>query len=152
MPDQSTEHEPEGRLVELTREECLRRLVEGAAGIGRIAVAAPGWPPVIRPVNYGFDEASQSIVFRSARGSKLTALLLAEQVAFEVDGAQEGERLGWSVVVIGAAEEVTHGAERERLEKLGVRPWAAEEKPHWLRIRTTVVSGRTIVRAGASPV
>jgi nitroimidazol reductase NimA-like FMN-containing flavoprotein (pyridoxamine 5'-phosphate oxidase superfamily) len=146
MPDRASALEPEGRLTELPREECLRRLARGAAGIGRIAVAAPGWPPVIRPVNYGFDEASQAIVFRSARGSKLTALLLAEQVAFEIDGAQEGDRLGWSVVVVGSAEEVTNAAERERLEKLGVRPWSDEEKPHWLRIRTTVVSGRAIVR------
>ena len=40
------------------------------------------------------------------------------------------------------------GAEAQALgmiERLGLRTWAPGEKPHWLRIRSTVVSGRRIV-------
>jgi nitroimidazol reductase NimA-like FMN-containing flavoprotein (pyridoxamine 5'-phosphate oxidase superfamily) len=130
------------RLLELDRDECLRLLA--SARLGRLAVNAPDWAPVIRPVNYVFDPSSQSVVFRTARGSKFTALVLSGQAAFEIDGADPAEETGWSVIVIGVAEEVTSVAEVARIEQLGLRPWAPGEKPHVLRIRTTVVSGRRI--------
>jgi hypothetical protein len=47
-------------------------------------------PRAIRPVNYVFDERSQSVVFRTALGSKFYALLSAAHAAFEVDGIDEG--------------------------------------------------------------
>jgi len=130
-------------LVELDRDECLRLLAE--ANLGRLAVNAPGWAPVIRPVTYLFDESSQSVVFRSAQGSKFSALVQSGEAAFEIDGIEPVGHTGWSVIVVGPAEEITHAAEVQRLEQLGLQPWAPGEKPHWLRIRTTVVSGRRIV-------
>jgi nitroimidazol reductase NimA-like FMN-containing flavoprotein (pyridoxamine 5'-phosphate oxidase superfamily) len=131
-------------LVELDRDECLRLLA--ATRFGRLAVSAPDWraPPVIRPVNYVFDASSQSVVFRSARGSKFTALLLSGQAAFEIDGTDPGTETGWSVIAQGPIEEITGDAEIQRLEGRGLRPWAPGEKPHWIRVRTTVVSGRRI--------
>ncbi len=131
------------QLVELDRDQCLRLLAE--ANLGRLAVNAPGWPPVIRPVNYVFDESSQSVVFRSAQGSKFSALVQSGEAAFEIDGIEPVGHTGWSVIVVGVAEEITNAAEVQRLEHLGLRPWAPGDKPHWLRIRTTVVSGRRIV-------
>lgn len=134
--------EPTSELVELDRDECFRLLA--ATNLGRLAVNAPGWPPVIRPVNYVFDEHSKSVVFRSGRGSKFTALLLSGQSAFEIDGIEPAGQTGWSVIVVGPAEEITTVAEVHRLEQLGLRPWAPGDKPHWIRIRTTVVSGRRV--------
>ncbi len=131
------------QLVELDRDQCLRLLAE--ANLGRLAVNAPGWPPVIRPVNYVFDESSQSVVFRSAQGSKFSALVQSGEAAFEIDGIEPVGHTGWSVIVVGVAEEITNAAEVQRLEHLGLRPWAPGDKPHWLRIRTTVVSGRRIL-------
>ena len=135
--------EPSNRLVELDRDECLRLLA--ATELGRLAVNVPEWPPVIRPVNYVFDKSSKSVVFRSARGSKFTALVLSGKAAFEIDGMGSAGETGWSVIVIGVAEEVTNTAEVHRLEHLGLRPWAPGDKPHWIRIRTNVVSGRRIL-------
>ena len=135
--------EPSDRLVELDRDECLRLLA--ATELGRLAVNVPEWPPVIRPVNYVFDESSKSIVFRSARGSKFTALVLSGKAAFEIDGIGSAGETGWSVIVLGVAEEVTNTAEVDRLEQLGLRPWAPGEKHHWIRISTNVVSGRRIL-------
>lgn len=131
-------------LVELDRDECLRLLA--ATRFGRLAVSAPDWraPPVIRPVNYIFDASSQSVVLRSARGSKFTALLLSGQAAFEIDGTDPSTETGWSVIAQGPIEEITSEAEIQRLEGRGLRPWAPGEKPHWIRVRTTVVSGRRI--------
>ena len=120
-------------LVELEREECLRLLA--STTLGRIAVNAPGWPPVIRPVTYAFDQRSQSVVFGSAEGSKLTTLLRSERAAFEIDGLDAPGR-GWSVIVVGPVEEITIAAERERL--------GATAHRHLMRLRATVVSGRRL--------
>ena len=103
-----------------------------------------GTPPVIRPVTYVFDRSSQSIVFRTARGSKFTALLLSGQAAFEIDAIDPANETGWSVIVLGPVEEVREAAEIHRLERLELRPWAPGAKPHVFRLRATAVSGRRI--------
>jgi nitroimidazol reductase NimA-like FMN-containing flavoprotein (pyridoxamine 5'-phosphate oxidase superfamily) len=105
------------RVVELDRDECRRLLA--ATSLGRLAINVPGWPPVIRPVNYVFDQSSGSVVFRSAQGSKFTASLLSGEAAFEIDGLEPENEAGWSVIVVGAVEEITNAAEITRLERLG---------------------------------
>jgi nitroimidazol reductase NimA-like FMN-containing flavoprotein (pyridoxamine 5'-phosphate oxidase superfamily) len=134
-------------MLELDRAECLRLLAAGT--VGRIAVNAPHRPqPVIRPVNYVFDEPSQSVLIRSGFGSKLFALLCAVGAAFEIDGIDPVGRVGWSVIIQGITEEITNPAELQRIEALGLEPWAPGHKDHWIRIRARTVSGRRIV-AGA---
>jgi nitroimidazol reductase NimA-like FMN-containing flavoprotein (pyridoxamine 5'-phosphate oxidase superfamily) len=136
-------------LAELDRDECLRLL--GSTQVGRIAVNAPGWPPVIRPVTYLYDERTRSVIFRSGRGSKLTALLLSQRAAFEVDGVEPAGDIAWSVIVQGRVEEVTNAAELSRLQRSALRPWVPGDLPHWMRISTTVVSGRRIVNRAVRP-
>lgn len=140
--DTGRDRTPDTRVIELDRDECLRLLA--ATSLGRLAVSVEGWPPVIRPVNYVFDRSSLSVVFRSARGSKLTALLLSTEAAFEIDGIEPDAHTGWSVILVGRAEEITHGVEVDRVEQLGLQPLAPGDKPHWIRLRATVVSGRRI--------
>jgi nitroimidazol reductase NimA-like FMN-containing flavoprotein (pyridoxamine 5'-phosphate oxidase superfamily) len=130
------------QLLELTRSECLRLLA--SADIGRLAVNAPDWPPLIRPVNYFFDEPSKSVVFRSARGSKFHALTHTQRAAFEIDGYEPVGQTGWSVIVVGPVEEITNPAELSRLGRSPLRSWASGDAPHWMRIRATSVSGRRI--------
>lgn len=131
-------------MLELDRAECLRLLSEGT--VGRIAVDAPHRPqPVIRPVNYVFDEPSQSVLIRSGSGSKLFALLCTVRAAFEIDGIDPVGRVGWSVIIQGFTEEITNPAELRRVEALGLEPWAPGRKGHWIRIRASTVSGRRIV-------
>ena len=125
----------------LSREECLRLLAEH--NFGRLAVTME--TPVIRPVNYIFDERSQSVLFRSAAGSKFHALLLQANAAFEIDGIDSGSRTGWSVIIVGMAEEITNPSEIRRLDRLGLEHWAPGPKPHWVRIRAWTVTGREIV-------
>jgi hypothetical protein len=140
--EQSTR--PATEMLELDRPECLRLLA--ATGIGRIAVSVTEWdtPPVIRPVNYVFDESSQSVLIRSALGSKLHALLRSAKAAFEIDGIDPAERVGWSVIIHGVTEEITNPAELGRVAGLGLEPWAPGDKGHWIRIRSNTVSGRRI--------
>jgi nitroimidazol reductase NimA-like FMN-containing flavoprotein (pyridoxamine 5'-phosphate oxidase superfamily) len=129
----------------LERADCLRLLTENT--LGRLAVSPSGWqaPPVIRPVNYAFEPGSAAIVFRSAPGSKFTALVLAGEAAFEIDGLDPAGRSAWSVVAQGFAEEVTRDTEVRRLEELALDPWSPGAKPNWIRIQPTMVSGRRIL-------
>jgi hypothetical protein len=99
---------------------------------------------VIRPVNYVFDTPSQSVLIRTASGSKLRAVLRSATAAFEIDGIDPDGRVGWSVIIIGVSEEITNPAELRRIEGLGLEPWAPGRKCHWIRIRSNVVSGRRI--------
>jgi nitroimidazol reductase NimA-like FMN-containing flavoprotein (pyridoxamine 5'-phosphate oxidase superfamily) len=132
---------PSSAIRVLSRDECLRLLAEHS--FGRLAVSME--TPVIRPVNYAFDERSQSVVFRSADGSKFHALLLQANAAFEIDGIDDSARAGWSVIIVGMAEEITNPTEIRRLDRLGLDHWAPGPKPHWMRIRAWTVSGRQIV-------
>jgi uncharacterized protein len=132
-------------MLELSREECLRLLK--SQSFGRLAVNTGKGPPVIRPVNYFFDERSQSVVFRTAVGSKFYGLLKSAEAAFEVDRVEGASRTGWSVIVQGVTDEVTHPSEVRRLDDLGLDPWAPGYKAHWIQIRAWTVSGRRIVMA-----
>jgi nitroimidazol reductase NimA-like FMN-containing flavoprotein (pyridoxamine 5'-phosphate oxidase superfamily) len=130
-------------MLELTRPECLRLLA--ATGFGRIVITVPDWEhPVIRPVNYVFDEPSQSVLVRSASGSKLYAVLRSPRAFFEIDGAHPDGRIGWSVIISGVAEEITNEAELRRVEQLDLEPLAPGHQDHWIRIHTNTVSGRRI--------
>lgn len=135
-------------LQELDRAECLRLL--SANRFGRLAVVIGG-APTIRPVNYVYDEPSDSVIFRTAKGSKLKALLAAHKAAFELDGVDLRSRTGWSVVVRGAVEEIVAPTELRRLERIPLDPWAPGEKPHWIRLRVWTVTGRRIAEPEALP-
>jgi nitroimidazol reductase NimA-like FMN-containing flavoprotein (pyridoxamine 5'-phosphate oxidase superfamily) len=129
-------------LTELTREECLHRLA--GASFGRVAVAGSGVAPVIRPVNYRFDERSQSVVFRTREGSKLAALLSSAQAAFEIDEIDSPPHPGWSVIVAGVTEQITDAGELKRLSTTGELPWTDGCAGQLIRIRARSVSGRSI--------
>jgi nitroimidazol reductase NimA-like FMN-containing flavoprotein (pyridoxamine 5'-phosphate oxidase superfamily) len=130
-------------LADLSRDECLRLL--GAGQIGRLVVLTGlGNTPVIRPVNYVFDEASQSVVFRCTEGTKLVTLLRASRAWFEVDEIDPANRTGWSVLIAGVTEPVTDRREIHRLERLGLESWIAGPESRWVRIRARVVSGRRV--------
>ena len=127
---------------ELTRGECLDLLARQQ--VGRLAVIS-GWKtPIIRPVNYLYDQPSQSIVFRTATGSKLLALRKATRAAFEIDGTDPRAGTAWSVIVEGVTTEVTRPRDLARLNGLGLQPWSADPKPYWIAIGVWTVSGRQV--------
>ncbi|WP_167046611.1 pyridoxamine 5'-phosphate oxidase family protein [Salinibacterium sp. ZJ454] len=124
---------------ELSAEECWQRIAE--APYGRIAATAAGEIDIF-PVNHAVD--GQSIVFRTSPGTKLLELTIRHKVAFEVDGYSDVD--AFSVVVKGNAEPIERGADIEAAERLGITPWAPEEKDRWVRITPTAVHGRTFLR------
>jgi hypothetical protein len=136
-------------MLELSREECLRLLA--SHHFGRLAVKMGDGPPLIRPVNYLFDERSQSVVFRTEPGSKFHALLHSANAAFEIDGIDESSRTGWSVIIRGVTDEVTTAGDVHRLDRLGLESWAPGPQRHWMRIRARTVAGRRIVLERTGP-
>jgi uncharacterized protein len=134
---------PSRQLVELTRAECLSLLA--ATGFGRVVAITAGDRPMIRPVNYVFDEPLQSVVFRTNDGTKLHAVVRSARASFEIDEIETNTRTGWSVIVTGVTEEVTRPSEIARLQRLGLDPWAPGSRPHWIRLGVRIVSGRRIV-------
>ena len=112
--------------------------------LGRLAVAGPDGPDIF-PVNFAVDHAS--VVFRTAPGSKLTALTATPAVAFEVDGYDEAVGEAWSVVVKGRAQLVRGFLQLLDTADLPVYPWEASPKAQFVRIVADEVTGRRFARA-----
>jgi nitroimidazol reductase NimA-like FMN-containing flavoprotein (pyridoxamine 5'-phosphate oxidase superfamily) len=98
--------------------------------------------PIAFPVNFVLDR--HTVVFRSGEGTKLDAAGRGAPVAFEVDGADEATRTGWSVLVRGEASEITDPDELARVRQLSLYPWAPGAKTHYVRILPSVLTGRRI--------
>jgi nitroimidazol reductase NimA-like FMN-containing flavoprotein (pyridoxamine 5'-phosphate oxidase superfamily) len=124
----------------MAREECLQLL--GANGLGRLAVVVQD-QPLIFPVNYAMDRSS--VVFRTDAGTKLYAAI-GRPVAFEIDGSDPIYHEGWSVLVVGIAQEVSEARELSQLAALPLGPWVPGPKPYWVRIRTAAITGRRLRR------
>jgi nitroimidazol reductase NimA-like FMN-containing flavoprotein (pyridoxamine 5'-phosphate oxidase superfamily) len=129
-----------GRLLDLTLDECMRRLAHG--GIGRVAYCDEAGPIVV-PVNYCTTAAGE-VVFRTGPGSKLSAILTSAAVAFEVDGIDPIYHGGWSVVVRGIAHLVDDTDERDRLADLPLSPWVTPSRDIFVRITPAHITGRRI--------
>ena len=130
-------------LETIDSDECWRLLATDE--VGRLAVI-DGGSPAIFSVNYVVD--GDTVVFRTAAGTKLDAGT-RHPVSFEIDDFDRESRTGWSVVLAGHLEEATRfdAATLERVQALPVEPWAGGDKPHWMRLVPSRVSGRRILPA-----
>jgi nitroimidazol reductase NimA-like FMN-containing flavoprotein (pyridoxamine 5'-phosphate oxidase superfamily) len=122
---------------QLSVSECwtLLRSVE----FGRLAVLA-GDQPDIFPVNFVVDHGT--LVFRTAEGTKLSAAVGANAIAFEADGQDSVARQAWSVVIKGTAEPVP-ASELMDLVTLPLWPLQGDPKPRFVRIVPAQISGRS---------
>jgi nitroimidazol reductase NimA-like FMN-containing flavoprotein (pyridoxamine 5'-phosphate oxidase superfamily) len=126
-------------LEMLDEKECLRLLA--TVEVGRLGVIEGG-AVLILPVN--FVVSDEGVVFRTAPGAKLRAAQRSP-VTLEVDAVDPATRTGWSVLVRGRAEEITRfdAPAVRQLRELPLDPWAGN-KPVWMRIEPTVVTGRRL--------
>jgi nitroimidazol reductase NimA-like FMN-containing flavoprotein (pyridoxamine 5'-phosphate oxidase superfamily) len=125
-------------LEVLGRSECERLLA--AQSVGRVGVG--GARPGVFPVLYALLDGD--VVFRTAPGEKLIAAALNRDLVFEVDSFDVDTRSGWSVNVVGEADEIEDPTERARAEALHLEPWAGEVRDRYVRIRAAEVTGRRI--------
>lgn len=127
-------------LQELSRSQCLERL--STERIGRLGVTVHALPAIF-PVNFLLRDGS--ILLRTVAGTKLHTAVQRAVVAFEVDRHDPQGRWGWSVLVRGVASLVEDEEEIRELDLLGLRAWAhvPGSELHWVRIETSVITGRT---------
>ena len=144
-----TRGEQTHKLVELTRAQCLELLESN--DFGRVILTTNSDPtPMIRPVKYRFDSASQSVAFRTGDGAKLFALSHGARASFELDGIDSLTRTGWSVIISGVTDVVTQPLEIQRLDQLQARLLGARRTPE-LDSDRSQDRHRTTHRPGTNP-
>lgn len=89
-------------LVDFTRDDCL--LLLGAAMLGRVVFTASAMLAV-QPVSYVLH--GDEVVFRVADSSPLSTATRHAVVGFQVDGIDPVTHLGWCVLGVGQAYEIT---------------------------------------------
>jgi hypothetical protein len=154
----------DGGSGQVMREGTMRKLSTDRAGleilhlgdcfgllesvpVGRIGFLAGG-EMVILPVNFLVD--GQDVIFRTAEGSKLSAVEVGHYVGFEADSYDAATGTGWSVLVNGLAEIVDSEEDAARLDTLGLLSWGEGIAGRvWVRIRPSSITGRRI--AAGSP-
>ena len=122
---------------------CLEHL--HSSSLGRIAFRS-GDDIEILPVNYSCD--GSIVIYRTAAGSRLAAAP-KDRVAFEVDGWDSEQRIGWSVVIKGIVLDVTAGNDpfSTSLRNHKVVPLAPGRRERWMAVYPSNVSGRRFRRS-----
>jgi nitroimidazol reductase NimA-like FMN-containing flavoprotein (pyridoxamine 5'-phosphate oxidase superfamily) len=128
-------------LVSLDEARCADLVAESA--LGRLAVIINGRPEIF-PVNHVYGRASNSIVFPVHDGAKLRGALDWPWVAFEVDDIDVEHNCGWSVAVVGAAEEIVDAETTARLSSERHVLWGEGSGARWIRIAASKMTGREI--------
>ena len=121
-------------VTELSPDECWEMLREEE--FGRLAFRLVD-EVHITPINYAVD--GETLLFRTAEGSKLLSVVMGGDVAFEVD--RYGEESARSVVVRGSARLLPED-EAHRSENVPLRPWVPTLKYNVVEITPRVMSGR----------
>lgn len=127
-------------VVALSDEQCWERV--RTQELGRL-VTRVGEVLDIFPVNYVVD--GESVLFRTAQGSKLFELTVNDEVLFEVDDHTDTD--AWSVIIRGRAHALDTSDEVERADSLGLRPWIPTLKYTYVRIAPESLSGRAFERS-----
>ncbi len=123
----------------LPERECWELLAQ--ARVGRLGVLVDSGPEIY-PVNFVVDR--EALVFRTGPGTKLRGLDRSPAVCLEVDEISATERTGWSVLVKGAAHEITDVEEERRAASLDLDLWVVGDRARWVRIQPREVTGRRL--------
>jgi nitroimidazol reductase NimA-like FMN-containing flavoprotein (pyridoxamine 5'-phosphate oxidase superfamily) len=118
----------------MTPDECWDML--RANEFGRLAFHLAG-EVHLTPINYAVDH--DTLLFRTAEGSKLLGVEMNPDVAFEID--EFDEHHARSVVLRGVARHLGED-EEHRAENVPLRPWVPTLKYDVVEIRPTEISGR----------
>jgi uncharacterized protein len=124
----------ENPVTEMTTEECWDYL--RSEEFGRFAFHLAD-EVHITPINYAVD--GDTLLFRTAEGSKLLGVVMNPDVAFEIDHF-DGDTAR-SVVLRGTARKLDED-EEHRSENIPLRPWVPTLKYNVVEIRPTEISGR----------
>ena len=126
-------------FAEIPTSRCKELLTQHK--IGRVAWTS-GDGPRIMPVTYQYRNGM--VVFRTAAEGPLASLRRRTVVAFEVDHIDEEHEEGWSVVVLGFSESVTHSYSLSTLWQSGPVPWAGGDRTVFVTITPQSITGRSV--------
>ncbi|ORB30751.1 pyridoxamine 5'-phosphate oxidase family protein [Mycolicibacterium parafortuitum] len=112
----------------------------GSVSLGRLVTTVNGWTEIF-PVNFVVQK--NTVLFRTAEGTKLLTTALNEYVVFEADDHNLAE--GWSVVVRGKARLLATSTEIAEARRASLYPWIATQKERFVRITPQTVTGRRFV-------
>ena len=127
-------------LEVLDRQRCLGLLE--TMRVGRL-VFTEGALPAVQPVNFRVYDGD--VVIRVAGGAKLAAAVNNSVVAFEVDDLDPDLRAGWSVTVVGHADQILDVADLVEVSGIWLQPWVEGRRDHFVRIKAEQVTGRRLV-------
>ncbi len=133
--DTKTPLESEYPVAVLNVDECWG-LLRGEE-FGRLAYRLADEVHLV-PINYMVD--GETLLFRTASGSKLLAAALHSDVAFEIDW--HGADSAWSVVARGRLRRLEE-QELHRLDAMPDRSWVPTLKYDAIELLPEVVTGRT---------
>lgn len=139
MTSPSEEGPPTGSFGELSEAECKQLLAQHTAG--RVGFMV-GDGPQILPVTYQYRTGS--VIFRTSPYGPLAGLVRRTSVAFEIDGIDEQNKSGWSVLVLGFAEAMAHDYLLTTAWETGPVPWADGVRNLFIEITPRKISGRSI--------
>lgn len=128
------------QLEVLGPEQCWKLLEQHE--LARLGYLLNGQVHVM-PINYGVDQ--RSLVFATAPGSKLEAVLTGHELTLEID--QVVNEVGSSVIVRGRGQ-VVPPAQVVELTQVRVRPWLAPgadvpERDVYVRMSPDEITGRS---------
>jgi nitroimidazol reductase NimA-like FMN-containing flavoprotein (pyridoxamine 5'-phosphate oxidase superfamily) len=129
------------RMEPLDEVESMR-LLESVRW-GRCAWTGPDGPRIL-PVNLSVLDGN--VFFRTALYGGLADAASGDAVAMEADELDDRLSSGWSVVVIGRAEQVDDPAEIATLFRRIDQPWAPGSRPVLVRVVPSQVTGRRFLR------
>ena len=89
-----------------------------------------------------------TVLFRTAEGTKLFTTVMNEKVLFEADDHTVAE--GWSVIVRGTARMLTSAEEIREADQAVLMPWVPTEKLRYVRVTPSEISARRF-RFGPEP-
>lgn len=127
---------PQGPVTELSDRESWALL--SACSMGRLGLSVDNHPEIF-PVNYSVQ--GETIVFRTAEGTKLHDLMDNGSVAFEAD-AEKGSDV-WSVVIKGTARVLDDTTELREADLLPFSRWIPTSPYVYVRIDPTEIRGRS---------
>ena len=139
MTSPSEEGPPTGSFGELSEAECKQLLAQHTAG--RVGFMV-GDGPQILPVTYQYRTGS--VIFRTSPYGPLAGLVRRTSVAFEIDGIDEQNKSGWSVLVLGFAEAMAHNYLLASAWETGPVPWADGVRNLFIEIKPRKISGRAV--------
>jgi nitroimidazol reductase NimA-like FMN-containing flavoprotein (pyridoxamine 5'-phosphate oxidase superfamily) len=96
------------------------------------------------PVNYSVLDGN--VYLRTGLHGSISDASTGDAVAFEADELDDRLSLGWSVVVLGLAEQVEDTTEVASLFRRMHEPWAPGSRPVLVRIVPTEITGRRFLR------